>query len=247
MITEKLNTRQSGMTIIDASKKFPAQTGLIWIDCEQGSNEWFQARLGVPSASQFKRIVDTKGNWSRSAMAYCDELVGEIVTRKTAKKSRLPVAPEDNDLKNPFYWADRGIWMEDEARNHYMAITGNEVKQAGFGINQPIGVGCSPDGLIGNDGGLEIKCPSAAVHNGYLRDQRIPPKYYQQVMGSLLVTGRKWWDFFSYHPDFSRQLMIRVERNEEYLEKMEEQLTKATGIIALEAQQNGGENYAKGH
>lgn len=227
------------MGIINATEKFPAQTGLVWIDCEQGSEEWFNARLGIPSASQFKRIVDTKGKWSRSAMAYCDELVGEIITGRTSKKPRKTKPPEENDPSNPYYWMDRGTNMEDEARNHYMAMTGEEVRQVGFGVWQPLSIGCSPDGLIGEDGGLEIKCPSPAVHNGYLRDQRVPPVYLQQVMGSLLVTGRQWWDFFSYHPDFSRQLLIRVQRDEEYIDKMHEQLSRAAEIIAADIQHNG--------
>lgn len=226
------------MSVIDASEKFPSQTGLLWIDCEQGSDEWFNARLGIPSASQFKRIVDTRGNWSRQAAGYCDELVGEVITGMPARKPRKPRPPEENDPSNPFYWADRGTFMEGEARNHYMAMTGNEVRQVGFGIWQPLSIGCSPDGLIGEEGGLEIKCPSPAVHNCYLRENRVPPIYYQQVMGSLLVTGRQYWDFFSYHPDFSRQLIIRVERDDEYIAKMQEKLEKASEIIALDVQNN---------
>ena len=233
------------MTIIDASNKFPAQTGLRWIDCEQGSDEWFAARLGVPTASQFSRIVDTKGRWSSRGQKYCDQLVGEIISGEPYAKPRIPVPQEENSKSNPFYWADRGTYLEDEARNHYMALTGNKVKQVGFGIWQPLTIGCSPDGLIGDDGGLEIKCPSPAVHNEYLREQRLPPIYFQQVMGSLQVTGRQWWDFFSYHPNFSRQLLIRVERDEEYIDKMHEQLSKASEIIALDVANNGGKNNAK--
>lgn len=231
------------MGVINAKEKFPAQTGLVWVDCEQGSEEWFKSRLGVPTASQFKRIVDTKGNRSSRAIDYVDQLVGEIVDGYTPQ--RTPKAPEDNDESSPFYWMDRGTFMEDEARNHYMAMTGNEVKEVGFGYNQIIGVGCSPDGLIGEKGGLEIKCPKSKTLNKYLRENRVPPIYYQQVMGSLLVTGREWWDFFCYHPKAKRQLLIRVERDEEYLKKMQEHLEMVVETIALDSCENFKSEEAK--
>lgn len=213
------------MSVINAEDKFPAATGLIWFDCEQGSDEWFECRLGVPTASNFSKIVDTKGNSSRQALGYIDQLIGEAITGETYSSYK-------GDNAN--YWLERGTELEDEARNHYMGITGADVEIKGFGFNQILGAGCSPDGLIGDDGGLEIKCPSPAVHNRYLRENRVPPVYYQQVMGSLLVTGRQWWDFFSYHPQFKRQLIVRIERNEEYLEKMELHITNAVSAIAVD-------------
>jgi len=216
------------MSVIDAKEKFPEQTGMTIIDCEQGSDEWFGARRGVLTASNFKRIVDTKGNASRQAQDYIDELVGEAITGETHYK-----AIGDS------YWMDRGTELEDEARNHYMAMTEQQVNEVGFCLFQPISIGCSPDGLIGLDGGIEIKCPSAKIHNKYLREARVPPAYYQQVMGSLLVTGRQWWDFLSYHPSYKRQLRITVERDEEYISKMYEHLAVAAEKIALDIQNNG--------
>ena len=217
------------MSVINALDKFPAGTGVLIVDVEQGTEEWFDVRRGLPTASQFKRIVDTKGNASRQAQDYIDELVGEAITGESHKRNS----------DGGSYWMDRGTELEDEARNHYMAMTDQQVNQVGFCVYQPISIGCSPDGLIGTDGGLEIKCPSAKVHNKYLREQRIPPAYYQQVMGSLLVTGREWWDFFSYHPAYKRQLLVRASRDEEYIEKMKEHLSKAAERIAYDIYQNG--------
>ena len=80
-------------------------------------------------------------------------------------------------------------------------------------------VGCSPDGLVGEDGGIEGKCPNPATHPSYLELVDTPPSEYRwQVQGSMLVTGRPWWDFVSYHPDFPDELqlhVVRVKRDEE--------------------------------
>ena len=229
------------MTVIDARDRFldwninsEPDGSFEWpmsiVNCEQGSEEWFGARRGVLTASNFKRIVDTKGNPSRQAQDYIDELVGEAITGESHQR---------NQGDGAHYWMDRGIELEDEARNHYMAMTDQQVDEVGFCLFQPISIGCSPDGLIGDTGGIEIKCPSAKIHNKYLREARVPPAYYQQIMGSLLVTGRDWWDFLSYHPSYKRQLRITVERDDDYIKKMYDLLTAAADKIALDIQNNG--------
>lgn len=205
------------------------QSGMTIIDCDQGSDEWFEARRGVLTASNFRRIVDIKGHPSRQAQDYIDELVGEAITGESHQR---------NKGDGTHYWMDRGLELEGEARNHYMSMTDQQVDEVGLCI-LPIPIGCSPDGLIGLNGGIEIKCPSAKVHNKYLREARIPPAYYQQVMGSLLVTGREWWDFFSYHPSYKRQLRITIERDEDYISKMYEHLVVAADKIALDIKNNG--------
>lgn len=189
------------------------------IDCEQGSDEWLNARLGVPSASMFAKIVTTKGAWSTQADGYINQLIAEDLTGEPT----------------PFYQNEhmaRGTELEPDARAAYEFVTDQTVTEVGFCLHDTLRAGCSPDGLIGEDGGLEIKCPAAATHVSYLRDGKLPSKYYQQVMGCLWITGREWWDFMSYHPDM-KPLIVRVERDEEYIAALETHITKAVELIAV--------------
>ena len=93
--------------------------------------------------------------------------------------------------------------------------------------------GVSPDGLVGADGGLEIKCPAPSTHVKYLRDGKLPVAYKQQVMGCLWITGRSWWDFVSYHESMPA-LLIRVERDEDYIKALETEVLKAVDTIQTE-------------
>lgn len=187
------------------------------INCEQGTEEWLQARCGVPSASMYSRIVTTKGEWSKSAEGYIDQLIMEKLTGQ-------PTKFEQNE------WMLRGTELEPEARNFYSFITDQDVTEVGFCLHDTLATGASPDGLVGEDGGLEIKCPMPETHLKTLKAQVIPSKYYAQVMGNLWITGRKWWDFMSYCPeeDF---FITRIERDEDYIAKLEEHLTRVVALI----------------
>lgn len=184
---------------------------------EQGSPEWLAARLGIPSASMFAKIVTTKGIWSASADAYINQLVAERLTGE-----REEVFQSHHML--------RGTDLEPDARDLYSLISDAEVTEVGFCLHDTLSAGCSPDGLIGEDGGLEIKCPAPATHVEYLRGGVLPSKYKQQVMGCLWITGREWWDFVSYHPTM-KPLIVRVERDEEYIAALEKCVTKAVNLI----------------
>jgi len=189
------------------------------LSCEQGSDEWLRARLGVPSASMFAKIVTTKGAWSTQADSYINQLIAEDLTGEPT----------------PFYQNEhmaRGTELEPEARSAYEFMHDVVVEQVGFCLHDTLRAGCSPDGLIGEKGGLEIKAPAAATHVSYLRDGKLPSKYYQQVMGCLWITGREWWDFMSYHPDM-KPLIVRVERDEEYIAALEQHIAKAVELIAV--------------
>ena len=167
------------------------------ITCEQRSDEWFAARLGVPTASSFDRIVTMKGEVSKQAQKYMFKLAGEKVSGK-AEETYQNAAMQ------------RGVELEDEARKLYEMITDTQVEQVGLCLaDGPHTYGCSPDGLVGKDGGMEIKCPTISTHVEYLLGNILPSEYFQQVQGSLLVTGRKWWDFMSYYPGL-KPLIIRV-------------------------------------
>jgi len=187
------------------------------IDCEQGTDEWLAARLGIPSASMYAKIITTQGKWSTQADSYINQLVAEKLTGETT----------------PFYQNEhmiRGTELEPDARQLYEFITGSEVQQVGFCLHDTLEAGASPDGLIGEDGGLEIKCPAPATHVEYLRGDKLPSKYKQQVMGCLWITGREWWDFMSYHPNM-KPLIVRVERDEDYIAELEACVSKAVKLI----------------
>ncbi len=178
------------------------------IDCIQGTPEWFAARCGVPSASNFDMLITTKGEPSKQRQKYLYRLAGETITG-IAEESYTNAAME------------RGKVMEAEARQLYQLITGEEVKEVGFCLVE--GYGASPDGLVGDVGCIEIKCPNMATHVGYLLDNVLPTDYFQQTQGQLLVTGRKWCDFVSYYPGL-KPLIIRVTRDEKFLKALQVEL-----------------------
>jgi hypothetical protein len=187
------------------------------IDCVQGSDEWISARLGIPSASMYGKIITTQGKWSTQADTYINQLVAEKLTGE----------------QTPFYQNEhmaRGTELEPDARKMYEFIKDVEVQEVGFCLHDTLEAGASPDGLIGEDGGLEIKCPAPATHVEYLRGGKLPSKYKQQVMGCLWITGREWWDFMSYHPSM-KPLIVRVERDEDYIAELEACVSKAVELI----------------
>jgi hypothetical protein len=113
--------------------------------------------------------------------------------------------------------------LEAEARSLYELTNDVKVEQVGFCLSDDGKAGCSPDGLVGKKGLLEIKCPSMAIHIGYLLDNSVPTDYFQQVQGQLFITGREWLDFISYYPAI-RPMLVRVKRDNEFIEKLETEL-----------------------
>jgi len=178
------------------------------VDCIQGSPEWFAARCGIPSASNFDKIVTTKGQPSKQREKYLYRLAGETITGKSEETYQNAIM-------------ERGIEMEVEARKLYGLISGSEAVEVGFCLSN--GYGASPDGLVDKDGCLELKCPLIATHVGYLLNGKLPMEYFQQTQGQLLVTGRKWLDFMSYYPGL-KPLVVRVERDETFIGALEAQL-----------------------
>ncbi len=176
---------------------------MIHIECEQGSRRWLEAKVGIPSASNFHRILTPKTlKPSASRVGYCHEILAE----------QLLGRPLD-DATTEFM--HRGTVLEGAARDWYSLQRDVEVDQVGFLLRDDKRVGCSPDGLIGSIGGLEIKCPSAAVHLGNMLGDA-PEKYACQIQGSLWITDRAYWDFVSHNPDLP-PVMIRFERDEKLI------------------------------
>lgn len=175
-------------------------------NCEQGTPEWFAVRCGVPTASNFDKIITTKGEPSKQAEKYMFRLAGEKVSGQM-EEGYTNLAMQ------------RGVELEAEARSYYEVITGQTVEKVGFCLADD-GYGCSPDGLVGDDGLIEIKCPQIATQVDYLLKGSLPTEYFQQVQGQLLVTGRKWVDFISYYP-MLKPLIVRVNREEDFINKLE--------------------------
>lgn len=184
---------------------------MITLEIKQGTEEWFKARCGIPTASNFDSIITTKGEPSKQREKYLHQLVAERVTGRAVE-----------GYKN--LAMERGQELESEARSLYEIINDVTVKQVGIAYkDDSCKVGCSPDGLVSDDGCLEIKCPEAHTHVGYLLAGVLPTNYFQQVQGQLYVTGRSWVDFMSYYPGL-KPLIVRVERNEEFIAKLNKEI-----------------------
>ena len=196
---------------------------MIVHDVEQGSEAWLKLRLGIPTASDFHKIVTPTGKLSAQSKAYANRLIAESLLG-------YPL-----DSLDGLPCIERGKDLEAEAVRLYEFTTGNTADVVGFCTTDDGQIGASPDRLVGECGQLEIKCPSPQTHVGYLRDG-IDTAYMPQIQGQMAVTGRKWCDFFSYHPSMP-PVRVRVERDETYIEKLSEALAafNAERLIALES------------
>ena len=197
---------------------------MIILDMEQGSDEWLAARLGRPSASMFSKLITTKGKPSTQAGGYINKLAGERLSGES----------------EAFYSNEhmvRGTELEPEAREAYEFISGNDVLEVGFIVNTDFEYGCSPDGLIGTDGGIEIKCPAATTMMKYYQDnEELVKAYYQQIQGCMWVTKRDWWDAFAYHPKM-KHVLVRVPRDDAFIAKLAVEVEAAVIEIKNQVEQ----------
>ena len=168
----------------------------VFTDLEQGSAEWFAARAGIPTASKFATVM-AKGE-GKTRNEYMRKLAGELLTGE----------PMDSYTNAHM---ERGKEMEDEARNTYALIYDAEPQRVGFIRNG--NKGGSPDSLIGEDGGLEIKTALPHIQIERLLRNDLPPEHRAQVQGNIWIAEREWWDFVSYWP---RLPMMRVRVPREY-------------------------------
>jgi predicted phage-related endonuclease len=199
---------------------------------EQGTDEWFDARLGLATASRFKDVLATiKNGESAARRNYRAELVVERLTGKPLDRFKTAAMEWGNDT-------------EDLARMTYMLITGNKVKETGFWKHPVLEAGASPDGLVGKDGLIEIKCKNLANHIEVLRIGRMPKEHEAQVQGQMLMTNRKWCDFVSFAPELpenAQTLIVRVERDNNYIANLLSELE--TFLNEVEDEVNFIKNY----
>lgn len=179
---------------------------------EQRTEEWFSARLGKVTASRVADVLSKiKSGESASRKNYKMELVVQRLTGK----------PQESFTNAAMEW---GTEQEPFARMAYEAHTGTFVKEEGF-VDHPTieGFGCSPDGIVG-EGLIEIKCPNTANHIETVLENKAPSKYIPQMQCQMACTGAKWCDFVSFDPRLPEDLqlfVVRVERDQEYIDSME--------------------------
>jgi len=182
---------------------------VILLEAEQGTQEWLDARLGIPTASNFSRVCTPKTmKRSSSQDGYLDELLAEWMIG----------ASLDSDITDLML---RGTELEGDARRLYQFQRDVDVQQVGLCLTDDRRVGASPDALVGEDGGLELKSPTAKVQAHYLRTGTVADTYKCQVQGCLWVCEREWWDVLAFHPEMPHSL-IRVERDDEFIAVLSE-------------------------
>lgn len=173
---------------------------MIIHDVAQGSDEWFALRAGIPTASEFAKLVTSTGTPSKSLGGYARTLAGEAYAGK-------PLDPWEGNRHT-----ERGKELEEPALDLYGFANGVSVEKVGFVMDDAKTMGCSPDGLIGDDGMAEIKCLKMENHIKTIMDyqdrRKTPPDYIQQTQGQMMICERQWCDLVFYHPDLP-MLVIR--------------------------------------
>ena len=183
---------------------------IIEENIEQRTGQWFQAKLGVPSASNFDRLLTTRGAISKSREGYMNELIAERITGEPTYHRITDEMAE-------------GTRRESESRQFFELVHDVEIKQVGIIYpDEEKRYLASPDGL-GDGFGLELKNPLPKTIVGYKRKGVLPPEYVLQVQGSLLISGFDYWWFMAY---YSPELFfeIKIYRDEELIEKLRQAL-----------------------
>lgn len=179
-------------------------------DAVQGSDEWLQIRAGKITASRISDMMAAGSGLTRQKYQY--QLVVERMTGKPINGFKSAAMQRGNDL-------------EPEAREAYEFANLVDVQLSGF-IDHPTidNAGASPDGLVGDDGLVEIKCPDLHTHIGYILSAKVPTDYFLQMQWQMAVTGRQWCDFYSYNPDMPvklRAFQKRVSRDDQKIAELE--------------------------
>ncbi len=198
-----------------------AEISMKIIDCKQGSKEWHDCRRGRVTASRMGDILTPKtGKMGAAANTYAYELLAE------------ELVPPHYHIKQDFksYAMENGSNTEREARDFIAFDRGIEIDEVGLVVTDCGRFACSPDGLVGSDTGLELKCPLHTTQIKYLLDGGLPDEYKAQVFGSMIVTQRNHWIFASYAPGLP-PLIVDV-FPDDYMLKLAETLEKFWAMLA---------------
>jgi putative phage-type endonuclease len=188
---------------------------------EQGTPEWFAARVGKVTASRVADVIArTKSGYGASRANYMAELIAERLTGATAERFTNAAM-------------EHGNRYESEARETYAFLTGHTVAEVGF-VPHPaiLETGASPDGLVGDDGLVEIKCPNTATHLDTLLSGAIPEKYRTQMLWQMACTGRDWCDFVSYDPRLPPRFATFIRRLDRDAERIAELEAEVAAFLA---------------
>lgn len=188
------------------------------LNIKQGSDAWFQSRMGRVTASRIADVIaKTKTGYSASRDNYAAQLICE----------RLTNLPTESYTNAAMQW---GTETEPKARQAYESHTFTSVVEVAMIPHPTIEMaGASPDGTIGDDGLIEIKCPNTSTHIDTLLSQKIPSKYVTQMQWQMACTGRKWCDFVSFDPRMPDNLQLfikRVDRDDELIKELETEVIK---------------------
>jgi putative phage-type endonuclease len=181
---------------------------------EQRSEDWFAVRLGKVTASAISKVTaKTKAGWGADRANYKAQLIAE----------RLTGQRQESFTNAAMQW---GIDTEEAARVAYAFLEGQTVLEEAFVIHPTIkDAGASPDGLVGSDGLVEIKCPNTATHIETLKGASIPSKYVGQMQWQMACTGRQWCDFVSFDPRMPEEMQLfvkRLHRDDAYIAELEQ-------------------------
>jgi putative phage-type endonuclease len=194
------------------------------IDCEQGSAQWLQARLGLITASRISDVMNylKKGGEGADRRNYRRELAVERLTGRSIEHF-VSQAMEFGTEQEPF------------ARAAYELHSGEMVEQVGFVLHPSLDIaGASPDGLVGSDGMIEIKCPQATTYLDWLSAGTEPEQHYDQMQWNMACCEREWCDFVAYQPLYPREkrlLVVRVKRDDQRIAEIENEVTKIAGEV----------------
>lgn len=195
---------------------------MIELPIDQNSEEWLNYRCGIPTASQFKRLITSTGEPSKSMTEYAYELAC----------NRFAGRPVDPFAGNK--WTEAGHEDEPDARDHYAFITGHDVRLAGFVIDQePATMGASPDSWVNDDGLLELKRLKGSklieMNIYYRKNKKLAPDYVAQVQGQMLICERDWVDVVFYNP-LLPPLIVHVERDEKVIDGLKKQIEAVNAL-----------------
>ena len=193
----------------------------------QGTDEWHKERLGKVTASRVADVIArTKSGYGAARANYMAQLIAE----------RLTGIPSESFTNAAMQW---GTATEPDARVAYEFYTDATVREVGFVPHPEIVLsGASPDGLVGEDGLVEIKCPNTATHIDTLLGGTVPDKYVVQMLWQMACTGRQWCDFASYDPRLPEEMRLfvqRVKRDDERLAEIEAEVRLFLDELARKA------------
>ena len=188
---------------------------------EQGSDEWLQARCGVVTASNFSKVFTTAGKLSTSRDGLVNQAIAENLMGHPVDSFKSEAMQRGNDL-------------EPQARAMAEMLLDVDIGETGLVKLDDHEIGCSPDG-VWEDSGVEIKCPNASTHVGYLRAGKMPTTYIQQIQGQMLVLELESMWFLSFHPDLP-PFLIEVKRNDKLLDLALPLLIETADIIKEQTQ-----------